>query len=414
MVAVSLKKKYAALVPCIWASLTAYMLAKAFHAPFENLAISSDVTLNFGGSVRVILLAVLCAFVSILFCKTMHGIKALYARFFPNPFVRAFTGGVIIILLSLLLRTDDYLGPGMNIIERALHGETAAFAFLLKILFTALTIGAGFKGGEIVPSFFTGATFGCLFAILFERLDEDYKTGVPIFVAMMIYSVIMLARIVFRSYGTIEFEAFMIPVINLFITFLFVLAVLRFYCAVVIDREKGRFLEINDQEFELLSKYKGENPQLYYNAIHTAYFAEKAARLFHMDVDVAKNGGYYHKIIANECKKEDKSLEEICRLYRFPDKAVKLLQEYNYKSEFIVMKETAVVYLADAVVSSIMYLLEKDENKEVDFVQLATAVLKRKIDSGVLNHSNISVSELCGMEKLFTGEKLYYDFLRRE
>ena len=131
--------------------LTAYMLAKAFHAPFENLAISSDVTLNLGGSARVILLAVLCAFVSILFCKTMHVIKALYARFFPNPFVRAFTGGVIIILLSLLLRTDDYLGPGMNIIERALHGETAAFAFLLKILFTALTIGAGFKGGEMCP-----------------------------------------------------------------------------------------------------------------------------------------------------------------------------------------------------------------------------------------------------------------------
>ena len=102
---------YAALVPCIWASLTAYMLAKAFHAPFENLAISSDVTLNLGGSARVILLAVLCAFVSILFCKTMHVIKALYARFFPNPFVRAFTGGVIIILLSLLLRTDDYLVP---------------------------------------------------------------------------------------------------------------------------------------------------------------------------------------------------------------------------------------------------------------------------------------------------------------
>ena len=121
-----------------------------------------------------------------------------------------------------------------------------------------------------------------------------------------------------------------------------------------------------------------------------------------------------HDELMIECKKEDKSLEEICRLYRFPDKAVKLLQEYNYKSEFIVMKETAVVYLADAVVSSIMYLLEKDENKEVDFVQLATAVLKRKIDSGVLNHSNISVSELCGMEKLFTGEKLYYDFLRRK
>ena len=225
---------------------------------------------------------------------------------------------------------------------------------------------------------------------------------------------IMIARIIFRSYGALEIEMFMIPVINLFITFLLVLAVLRFYCAVVIDREKGRFLEINDQEFQLLAKYKDENRDVYYNAIHTAYFAEKAARLFHMDVDVAKNGGYYHKIIAAECKKEDKSLEEICHKYKFPPKAVRLLQEYNYKSEPIIMKETAVVYLADSVVSSIMYLLDKDDNKEVDFAQIAIAVMKRKIDSGILNKSDISISELCGMEKIFTGEKLYYDFLRRK
>ena len=255
---------------------------------------------------------------------------------------------------------------------------------------------------------------GCLYAILFERLDEDYKTGVPICIATMVYSVIMLARIIFKSYGALEIETFMIPVINLFITFLLVLVVLRFYCAVVIDREKGRYLEINDQEFWLLAKYKEENSAIYYNAIHTAYFAEKAARLLHMDVDVAKNGGYYHKIIAAECKKEDISLEEICRIYKFPPKAVKLLQEYNYKSEPIVMKETAVVYLADSVVSSIMYLLDKDDSKDVDFAQIAIAVMKRKIDSGILNKSDISIAQLCGMEKIFTGEKLYYDFLRRK
>lgn len=324
-------------------------------------------------------------------------------------FVVTFVIGITASCLLPMLPDSGWAFPAIAL-ALTLFANTATGLMAYAVI---LGICIYFSNGSVLI-FLMYFLIGCLFAILFERLDEDYKTGVPIFVAMMIYSVIMLARIVFRSYGTIEFEAFMVPVINLFITFLFVLAVLRFYCAVVIDREKGRFLEINDQEFELLSKYKGENPQLYYNAIHTAYFAEKAARLFHMDVDVAKNGGYYHKIIADECKKEDKSLEEICRLYRFPDKAVKLLQEYNYKSEFIVMKETAVVYLADAVVSSIMYLLEKDKNKEVDFVQLATAVLKRKIDSGVLNHSNISVSELCGMEKLFTGEKLYYDFLRRK
>ena len=54
----------------------------------------------------------------------------------------------------------------MPILIRALSGKVVWYAFLMKLLFTVLTMAAGFKGGEIVPSFFTGATFGCLFAIL--------------------------------------------------------------------------------------------------------------------------------------------------------------------------------------------------------------------------------------------------------
>lgn len=324
-------------------------------------------------------------------------------------FVMTFLVGMAAGCLLPLLPDSGWAFPALAL-ALTLFSNTvtgiAAYAVILGIC-------VYFSNGSILI-FLMYFLMGCIFAVLFEKLDEDYKTGVPMCIAMLLYLVVMLARIVFWSYGGLELEAFMIPVMNLFITFLLVLAVLRFYCAVVIDREKGRFLEINDQEFYLLAKYKEEDSQLYYNAIHTAYFAEKAARLFHMDVDVAKNGGYYHKIIAAECKKQDKSLEEICRMYKFPDKAVKLLQEYNYKSQAILMKETAVVFLADAVVTSIMYLLDKEDKKEVDFGKIATAVLKRKIDSGVLNKSEISISELCGMEKLFTGEKLYYDFLRRK
>lgn len=157
---------YAALVPCIWSSLIAFMLANALHAPFENLKIHAVLDLNLTSAFRVVLLAVLCALVSILFCKSMHWIKALYARFFKNTYLRVIVGGILIILLTVILGTEDYLGPGMFVVERALEGETAPFAFLLKILFTALTIGAGYKGGEIVPSFFVGATFGCLFATI--------------------------------------------------------------------------------------------------------------------------------------------------------------------------------------------------------------------------------------------------------
>ena len=83
-------------------------------------------------------------------------------RFIKNPFLRAFAGGSIIVLLTVLLGTYDYNGAGMNVIERAMQGEANGEAFLIKIIFTAITISAGFKGGEIVPAFFIGSTFGCV------------------------------------------------------------------------------------------------------------------------------------------------------------------------------------------------------------------------------------------------------------
>lgn len=262
---------------------------------------------------------------------------------------------------------------------------------------------------------------GVVFAILFEKLDNDYKTGVPMFAAMTLHTAGMTARVVFNSHGALTVDMFIIPVINIFVTFVMMLVVLRFYCAVVIDKEKGKYLRINDQEFALLAKYKEEDRQIYYNAIHTAYFAEKTARLLHMDVDVAKNGGYYHKIIALECKKQEKTLEEVCREYKFPAEAVRLLQEYNYKSQPIKLRETVAVYLADSVVSTIMYLISKgnsSENEEAkpdnEYAKIATAVIRRKVESGILNNSDISLADIGGIEKIYTGEKLYYDFLRRE
>ena len=66
-------------------------------------------------------------------------------------------------ILFLLVRNQDYLGIGTDVIGRALAGDAVWYAFLMKILFTAVTLGGGFKGGEIVPSFFIGAVFGCCF-----------------------------------------------------------------------------------------------------------------------------------------------------------------------------------------------------------------------------------------------------------
>ena len=66
------------------------------------------------------------------------------------------------VAMSLLIGTSDFNGAGMQVIQRAMQGEADWYAFLFKLLLTALTLGAGFKGGEIVPTFFVGATFGCV------------------------------------------------------------------------------------------------------------------------------------------------------------------------------------------------------------------------------------------------------------
>lgn len=264
---------------------------------------------------------------------------------------------------------------------------------------------------------------GVVFAVLFEKLDEDYKTGAPMSIVTILYVVGMVAKLAFESRGVVSGDTLAITVVNIFVTFIIMVVVLKFYCSVAIDKEKGKYLRINDQEYKMLAKYKEKDGELYYNAIHTAYFAEKTARLLHMDVDVAKNGGYYHRIIVNECKTKNKTLEEICKENKFPPKAVKLLQEYNYKSMPMKMRETVAVYIADSVVSSIMYLIKKNksgedrqesEKEETDYGKVAVAIVRRKVSSGILNDSEISLSDLGGLEKIYTGEKLYYDFLYRE
>lgn len=157
---------YIALVPCVISSLIAHGIAYSFGVSNEMFIIRSIPKFGIITSIEISVLAILCALVSILFCVLLHKSEDLYKRFFTNPYIRVIAGGCIIIVLTLLVGNQDYNGTGINIIEHCINGTVRPEAFLLKMIFTALTLGAGYKGGEIVPSFFTGAAFGCLFGNL--------------------------------------------------------------------------------------------------------------------------------------------------------------------------------------------------------------------------------------------------------
>lgn len=156
---------YGALFPTLISAIVAQSVAHMLGV--EKTAFYLANIPSFKGSVpvKVVILSLLVAILSILFITAMHKSAHLMAKYFKNPYVRVVAGAFGIILLTLLVGNQDYNGAGMDIITNAVEKGTALpFAFLLKIVFTAVTLSAGFKGGEIVPTFFIGSTFGVFIA----------------------------------------------------------------------------------------------------------------------------------------------------------------------------------------------------------------------------------------------------------
>lgn len=152
---------YSAIVPCFLSAFIAKWVAGTLGIPPTAFALQSAPELTPLSLVQLLALGILCAFVAALFCEAMDLGGRFYKKVTQNRWLRVILGGVLVVLLTLLLGATDYNGAGMDVIVRALDGHALPYAFLLKILFTVLTLRAGFRGGEIVPAFFIGATFGC-------------------------------------------------------------------------------------------------------------------------------------------------------------------------------------------------------------------------------------------------------------
>jgi len=153
---------YSGLVPCIVSAVTAYGVSRLFGiAPTRFIV--TFLPLNADLLWRVAVMAILCAIMSSVFCLVMHGMDFLAERYLKNKFLRAAIGGVIVLGLTWLVGTTDYNGAGVGPITDAIEkGIATPDAFLWKLLFTAISLGCGFRGGEVVPTFFVGATLGCV------------------------------------------------------------------------------------------------------------------------------------------------------------------------------------------------------------------------------------------------------------
>lgn len=167
---------YAALVPCIVSAAVGAGLAKLCGIAPTAFTLLNVPEGGFPAAGRVIILSFLTALLGIVFCFVLENTKKYFGKI-KNAYLRALISGGLIVILTLIVGSFDYNGAGMGVIERAMAGEARPEAFILKMIFTAVTLSGGFRGGEIVPVFFTGATFGNTVARLIG-LSPSFGAGV--------------------------------------------------------------------------------------------------------------------------------------------------------------------------------------------------------------------------------------------
>ena len=152
-----------AAIPVLITSFTSYGIAHLLGAHAERFVLTDTPAITLAVTGKVLLLGLLMVGLSYLFCLSLEYSEKLMKTLFKNPYLRIAVGGTAIIGLTLLVGSYDYNGAGVAVIERIFsHNEFVPYAFALKILFTCIAVGSGFKGGEIVPTLFIGATFGAL------------------------------------------------------------------------------------------------------------------------------------------------------------------------------------------------------------------------------------------------------------
>lgn len=152
---------YAALLPALTAALVGDLVTRGLGVVHTPYPAAPSVPLTPGLGAKWLVFALAVAAVSAAFIELTHGLKRLGEKHIRHLPVRLALGGVVVVLLWRVVGTSDYLGLGVPGIVRAFSDPTMApWAFALKLLFTAVTLGAGFLGGEVTPLFFLGAALG--------------------------------------------------------------------------------------------------------------------------------------------------------------------------------------------------------------------------------------------------------------
>lgn len=144
----------------------AYFTVEFYQIKHTHYSIPSVPDINIAVLFWILMASMLFGLAALLFSRSTHFWGKLFSKNIKYPPFRPFVGGIILALAIYFIGTTQYIGLGVPEIVKAFSIESTPYDFLLKILFTGFTLGAGFKGGEVTPLFFVGATLGSALSII--------------------------------------------------------------------------------------------------------------------------------------------------------------------------------------------------------------------------------------------------------
>lgn len=158
--------EYKALFPTLVASYTACYTSHLLGLEKFSIALNDQVSFDLMTVVKLAILGVVFGIVGGLFAQALHMIKDMFSKWLKDPFKKIFVVGVVISGFSLLCHMGRYSGLGTNLIAKCFYGEIYYYDFLMKFIFTIVTLAAGYQGGEVTPLFSIGASLGVLLAAM--------------------------------------------------------------------------------------------------------------------------------------------------------------------------------------------------------------------------------------------------------
>lgn len=143
----------------------AYFTVEFWKIKHTHYSIPLVPDMTFTNLFWILIASILFGFTALLFSRSTHFWGKLFSKNIKYPPLRPFIGGIILVISIYFMGTTKYIGLGIPIIVDAFSIPNTPYDFFLKILFTGFTLGAGFKGGEVTPLFFVGATLGSALAV---------------------------------------------------------------------------------------------------------------------------------------------------------------------------------------------------------------------------------------------------------